>query len=250
MSIKKSAPWFYYDAELQSGMSVTLADEEARHAAGSRRLEIGDALTVFDGRGTVAEGVVAEIGNRGREVLLTISGTRTVALPVLRVHLASALPKGDRLAVMLDMATQLGMNSFTPLDCERSVVKVGDNAERRWRRILIEACKQSRQPHLPEVRSAVSPVLFAKQCEGEVWIAHPDGDRPATLPPPAEGSLTILIGPEGGFTDVEVEAVSACGARKVSLGTGILRTESAAVAMLAYARLTFAASEEVAHPAV
>ena len=243
MNVKKSAPWFYHDAELQSGMSVTLTDEEARHAAGSRRLEQGDALTLFDGRGTIAEAVVGEIGKRGRDVVLTIAGTRTVASPILPLHLASALPKGDRLAVMLDMATQLGMSSFTPLDCERSVVKVSDNAERRWHRILIEACKQSRRPYLPEVQPALSPGALMQHCKGEVWIAHPDGASPTALPSPVGDSLTILIGPEGGFTESEIAMVSACGARKVSLGTGILRIESAAVAMLAYARLTFAANE-------
>lgn len=243
MSMKKPAPWFYHDGALSPGQSVTLTDDEARHAAGSRRLEKGDGLTVFDGRGTVADAIVRDIGNRGRSVVLDVSGSRMVNPPALPIHLASALPKGDRLAVMLDMATQLGMNSFTPLDCEHSVVKVSENAERRWQRILVEACKQSRRPYLPRIQSAQSPTMLVQQCNGEVWVAHPDGASPATLPQPAGDSLTILIGPEGGFTDTEVSAVCDHGARKVALGAGILRVETAAVAMLAYVRLALAADE-------
>jgi 16S rRNA (uracil1498-N3)-methyltransferase len=243
VKMKKAAPWFYHDGVLEPGQSVTLADDEARHAVGSRRLEKGDALTVFDGRGTIADAIVTDIGNRGRKVVLEVSGTQTVHLPVLPIHLASALPKGDRLAVMLDMATQLGMNSFTPLDCEHSVVKVSENAERRWQRILVEACKQSRRPHLPVIQPALGPVALVQQLKGAVWIAHPDGISPASLPQAAGDSLTILIGPEGGFADEEVKAACDHGAHKVSLGAGMLRIETAAVALLAYARLRFAADE-------
>ena len=238
--MKKSAPWFYHDGVLAPGQAVILAEEEARHAAGSRRLETGAALTVFDGRGTIADAVVTDTGNRGRHVVLEVSDTRTVGLPALPIHLASALPKGDRLGVMLDMATQLGMNSFTPLECEHSVVKVSENAERRWQRILVEACKQSRRPYLPAVQPALSPVAHVQQLKGAVWLAHPDGVSPSSLSQPGIDSLTILIGPEGGFADEEVKAACDHGAKKVSLGAGILRIETAAVAALAYARLVFA----------
>ena len=238
--MKKAAPWFYYPAELEAGKSGRLSDEEARHAAGSRRLEPGDALTLFDGSGVVADALVVAVGSRGRDVAFEVSGTHNASSPALALHLACALPKGDRLASLLDMATQLGMSSFTPIDCARSVVKVSENAERRWQRILIEACKQSRRPYLPIVRPATRPQVLAEQCQGELWIAHPGGSRPAELSPEAETSLTIMIGPEGGFTEEEVDAVTAQGAHKVSLGAGILRTESAAIALLAYARLAFA----------
>lgn len=243
MTIKKPAPWFYHDGVLAAGQSLTLTEDEARHAASSRRLEKGNELTVFDGRGTVADAVVTAIGHRGRNVVLEVSGTRIIDLPELQIHLASALPKGDRQVVMLDMATQLGMNSFTPLDCEHSVVKARENAERRWQRILVEACKQSRRPYLPTIQSARSPVVLAQHHKAEMWIAHPDGASPATLPQPACESLTILIGPEGGFTDAEVSAVCHHGARKVALGAGVLRIETAAVAMIAYARLALAAAK-------
>ncbi len=220
-------------------MTIMLPDEEARHAAGSRRLEQGDTLTLFNGKGLVSDAKVVSLGSRGRKVELKIVSTRVVEEPVFMLHLACALPKGDRLSIVLDMVTQLGIASFTPLHCERSVVKVGDNAERRWRRIMIEACKQSRQAYIPTLRSAENPVDLSERESGPVWVAHPGGAVASTMSSPDDNLLTILVGPEGGFSDSEVEKMIANGAKSVSLGAAILRIETAAVALTSYARLRY-----------
>lgn len=234
-----SPPWFFHEAPPAPGERALLAGDEARHAAGSRRLGEGDRLVLFDGRGTVAETVFA--ASRRGEVEVEGLERRLHPPPVRRVVLASALPKGDRLSTMLNMATQLGVGAFRPLDCERGVVRPREVHEQRWRRIAIEACKQSRRPWLPAIDPPARPAdLLASlpTIEAEALFAHPGGVplREVRVP----DHVLLLVGPEGGFTDEEVHAAAAAGddATLVSLGDSILRIETAAVALVSWA--TFA----------
>lgn len=230
---------FFYCPDLASDSGhVVLSGEEARHAAGARRLRVGDELSLFDGRGTVARAAITEIAERSRTLTLRVE--ERSQMPRLRtaVHLACALPKGDRQSVLLDTCTQLGMRSFTPLECERSVVKPSEGARTRWERICLEACKQSRQAYLPAIHAAAAPGEIAAATQGQLWIAHPGGKSPgALLSQAGSEAITIMIGPEGGFTDAEVAQALDRGAVPVGLGPAILRIEAAAVALLAAVRL-------------
>lgn len=154
------------------------------------------------------------------------------------VHLACALPKGDRQGVLLDMATQLGVTRFTPLVCARGVVKPNPNTLDRLRRICLEACKQSRRFYLPEIGEPLTPrELVRASAPGSLRIAHPSADAVPLSAATGLNTLTLLIGPEGGFTDEEVQEAITAGARPFGLGTGILRIETAAIAALALTTL-------------
>jgi 16S rRNA (uracil1498-N3)-methyltransferase len=239
MSVDWRAPWFYYAGVLNAGAVVQLEDEEARHISGARRLEPGAGICLFDGCGTVAYGTISELGARGRRVAVTLQQLAVHAPPAPAVHLVCALPKGDRQAVMIDMATQLGINSFTPLLTGHSVVKPGANAAQRLQRIAIEACKQSRQAHVPSFHEPVELGTYVHGTEDAHWIAHPGGRRLREVlatDAPFTGGLRIMIGPEGGFTAAEAEAAVARGATMVDLGSTILRIETAAVMMTAAIR--------------
>ena len=98
---KKSQAWFFLEQTVSTGSIVTFPEEEARHAAGARRLEQGSSLTLFNGDGLVSDASVISLSNRGRRVELEITSTKTAEPPAFEVHLASALPKGDRLSNML-----------------------------------------------------------------------------------------------------------------------------------------------------
>ncbi|HKQ29849.1 MAG TPA: RsmE family RNA methyltransferase, partial [Burkholderiales bacterium] len=139
--------------------------------------------------------------------------------------------KGERASVLFDMATQLGVASFTPLLCERSVVDPGTGTLERLRRVCLEACKQSRRTYLPEVH-APAKLADALARDGIKWIAHPTG-KPLGGLSPASQPLTLLVGPEGGFTDQEIGDAERDGAECVALGHTILRIEAAAVALVA-----------------
>ena len=160
-----------------------------------------------DGAGTVAEACVTRQG-RGR-LEARIVDCRPVPAPALLVSLACAVPKGERMSVLLDMVTQLGVTEVTPLVCERSVVAL-QSVPDRWQRIVIEACKQSRRAWFPRLNDAL--------------------DLQALL------TRSRAAGPEGGLTEAELACARRHGAQLVRLGDHALRVETAAVVLVGAAR--------------
>lgn len=237
-----SDPLFYFPEIPAVGSTLHLTGDEARHAAGARRLTTGENLWLFDGRGTIACATLAHITGRGNELELRVLERRTEPPSKPIIHLACALPKGDRTAVLFDMATQLGMTQFTPLACERSVVKPSAANRERWQRICLEACKQSRRLYLPAIDPPATPAELAARAAASsqaLWLAHPSGGAiPAFATKDSAHDVTILIGPEGGFTGKEIEQLRAAGAKTIGLGQAILRIETAAVAVLAAINLS------------
>jgi 16S rRNA (uracil1498-N3)-methyltransferase len=236
-------PAFYCPDLPDVGQHAALDAAEARHAAGVRRLREGDEVYLFDGAGGVARAVLGMVERR-LGVQAQVQVRWQVPAPAHPLHLACALPKGDRQSVLLDMATQLGVAGFTALACERSVARPGGRWEERWRRICVEACKQSGRAWLPQLEGELRPlaaVQAALAAGREVWLAHPGGipvaEAWARGDARRQAGLTVLVGPEGGFSPEEAAAVITEGAVAVSLGQTILRVETAAVALAAYARL-------------
>lgn len=234
-----STATFYYPA-LGDGIDqlIHLQGKEAWHALGVRRLSRGDAVRILDGRGRIAEGSVDRVGSQ-HEAWLRVTSIREVPAIKPDIVLASAIAKGDRQGTMLDMATQLGISAYQPLQCERSIKKATVNAVTRWGRICLEACKQSGSAWLPEIKQPVKPADAVSQAieQGrQVLFAHPEGTDVGSLE--ASTTMTVLVGPEGGFTRTEVQAMSEAGAVAVGLGENILRIEAAAVGLLARLRLT------------
>lgn len=233
-----SEPFFYYPQSIQVGATFTLSGEEARHAAVTRRLREGEVISLFDGNGNVAEATILAADKRSPSLDLNILQLRTDPKPLPSIHLASALPKGDRMAVLLDMATQLGMQSFTPLQCAYSVVAPRAQAERRWQRICLEACKQSRRAYLPVIHPPVTPEEAGRRASAggaTIVIADPAGKSPQELTQvlQRQGDILLFIGPEGGFTQDEIRVLAAQGGLTVSLGDGLLRIETAAATLMA-----------------
>ena len=228
-----SQPWFHVDgAHGHSSGPVQLDPLEVRHAVGARRLRDGDPVVLFDGRGGMADAV---LGQRGR-VAEPVGPWRQVAAPMPRVAIASAIPKGDRSASMIDMATQLGMAEFVPLRCERSVVEATPNLLQRLARVALEACKQSRRPHVPRIGAEVSVQEIVRRAgDGErTLVADPAGDPVGRC---AVGdAVTVVVGPEGGCTPAELDVFREAGCGLVSLGDGVLRVETAVVAAVAGVR--------------
>lgn len=231
-----ATPWFLVESVPEPGGSVLLDREEARHALGSRRLEAGDAVTLFDGRGRIGQ---ATIENRTRDgsVPVRVGSAETLDRPTPIIHLRSALPKGDRQSDLFDMAAQLGVASVGPLKCRRSVATDPGGRDDRRRRILSEACKQARWPWIPDLspEADLGTTLASARAAGlSIAIAHPVGGGTAPIPP--GGSVLLLVGPEGGFADEEVDAALAAGAVPLDLGPSILRTELAAAVGVAILR--------------
>jgi len=215
---------------------IALPDREARHARLSRRLSAGDEVMLFDGRGREARGVLADTTGGRVEVRVGEIVQRPRPSPALT--LAVALPKGPRQDTLIEKCTELGVARIQPLLTQRSVASASDNKLDKWRRTTIEAAKQSGQCWLPELcpPRGLTEVL-AEPAAAEVLLAATQSG-PTVVPIldvlehiRAAEAVRAFIGPEGGWTDDEVAALTTAGAKCVSLGPHVLRIETAAIAV-------------------
>ncbi|MEV5301845.1 16S rRNA (uracil(1498)-N(3))-methyltransferase [Amycolatopsis methanolica] len=243
-----TTPPVFLVEEMPAGPRFVLSGEEARHAATVRRMRAGERLVASDGRGSAAECVIAEV-RPGREPVLDLEVSRrwTEAAPALRVVVAQALAKGDRGELAVELATEAGADEILPWRAERSVVRWeegprGAKALARWQNTARAAAKQARRAWVPPVREPVSTAELAAVAARAVCAVVLEGSasrRLTELSLPAAGDLLLVVGPEGGITDGEVDALTSAGAVGVRLGPTVLRTSTAAaVAMGALGAMT------------
>lgn len=219
----------YYLPTITPGEPVALDGPEAHHLLHVMRAGVGDEVTLFDGRGGEYEAKVAALGRR--EVALEVGPRREVDRELeRRIVVGVALPKGDRQKWLVEKLTELGAAQLVPLVTHRGTVKLHDRGEEKLERAVIEASKQCGRNVLMEVSRPQSLEEFLTTAKG--LIAHPGGEALSAIGELAD-TVTIAIGPEGGFTEEEVSAADQRGWRRVSLGRSILRIETAAMAMVA-----------------
>ena len=221
----------YYCPEPPTNGWFALEDDEARHLVRVRRVQVGEVVEVFDGRGFATRAEVVALG-RDRVELAAVGGPLADRVAACRLTLATAVPKGERFDWLVEKATELGVTRLVPIVAERSVV--GPRAAKldRLRRLVVEASKQCGRNRLMELDRPVPWVDFARQSdERPRLLAHPGG-LPAPAWPRARrfGAVTLAVGPEGGFTDAEVETARALGWAAIGLGATLLRIETAALA--------------------
>jgi len=219
-----------------SGERATLAGDEARHLAAVMRAGIGDEVTLFDGSGAEFAARISAIGKQAVE--LTIVERREVSreLPS-ELTLAVALPKGDRQKWLVEKATELGVTRLVPLITERGVAQPVASALERLRRSVIEASKQCGRNVLLEIAPAAAASEFFATASSAALriIADPSGAPMICVDSANAQHIIAAIGPEGGFTDSELAAARAAGWQAASLGPRILRVETAAIAIAAWA---------------
>ncbi|CAG9176351.1 Ribosomal RNA small subunit methyltransferase E [Cupriavidus laharis] len=229
-------------AALAAGTDLELPEAVLRHAH-VLRLAPGDAITLFDGRGGSHDATLLELGKRHALARVGEHDT-TETEPPFRITLAQGLAGGDKMDWLIEKAVELGVAAIQPLQAARSVVRLsGERAQKRqahWQALVEAACEQCGRNRLP----AVAPVanldtwLRAKG-EGARLLVSPRADQslPAYAAAHREallaGSVTLLIGPEGGLAPEEEDAALHAGFTAVSLGPRILRTETAGLACLA-----------------
>ena len=226
----------FYCADL-NGSKVTLTDAEAHHAIHVMRLKIGDQFELFDGAGTAVEARITAIGRRDvdAEILSqTFSPPRTKG----RIIVAACLPKGDRQKWMLEKLTEIGVDSFVPLQTERSVADTKKLKVDKLSTHVIAAAKQCRRNWLMNIEPSQSLSQLVAENSGKkrLIIAHPDEKtaHPTHVQQHAVWpDVVLMIGPEGGFTRAEVDAALQNGCDTMAWPDTILRTETAAVVLSA-----------------
>lgn len=221
-------PSFYFPQLALHDQLISLDSNEASHAVKSRRLRVGQEVRVFNGRGLVSIGNLSVVERR--EVAVKLNAISEIAPTQRRISIAVAIPKGDRQKVMIDMLTQLGVFEIIPLRCERSVTQFSDNTSDKWKRIAIEACKQSQNPWLPKIADELGFDELLESGGRRFAFAH-IGDALVFNTAESFSELTVLIGPEGGFSAAELAKLTQQSIPSISIGRYILRTEAAAVAV-------------------
>ncbi|WP_304454076.1 16S rRNA (uracil(1498)-N(3))-methyltransferase [Nocardiopsis sp. YSL2] len=230
------------DAADLAAATVVLTGAEGRHAAVVRRIRAGETVDLSDGRGERARCTVVEVGKDG--VVCEVGERWHEPAPRPRLTVVQALPKGDRGELAVEMMTEAGVDVIVPWAAERCVTRwKGDRAAKslaKWRATAREAAKQARRGRLPEVtglagRDDVAALLSGADAAVVLHedatarlsdIAVPDGDRGP------EGGVVLVVGPEGGFSDTELDIFTAAGAEPALLGPTVLRTSTAGVAAL------------------
>jgi 16S rRNA (uracil1498-N3)-methyltransferase len=219
------------------GTRGLLGPEARRYLEAVLRLAPGARVEVFDGRGGRYD---AHIEPGFEAVRL---GPREDAPPAeVEIALVAALAKGDRMELIVQKATELGVARILPFAAERSVVRLdaarADDRAARWRRIAEQAARQCGRADVPEVRPPGSlPEALAALAPGtRTFVFHPGGGR---LEGPGAASVAAVVGPEGGLTDGEVQGCEAVGAVRAGLGPRTLRAETAAIVAVALLQARF-----------
>jgi 16S rRNA (uracil1498-N3)-methyltransferase len=226
-------------AALAPGAVVALPPAAAHHLTHVLRAAVGDEIVVFHD-GVEFAAAVTHIDKRTVTAKLA-SGTAVDRETPLTCVLAQAISSGERMDLTLQKAVELGVAGVQPLYSERSVVRLdAERAAKRiahWQQVLIAACEQCGRNLIPELAAPVSVIdwLGALPAAGEgelrMLLSPHAGTRLAELPRPR--SVTLLAGPEGGYTAVEADLAQRYGFVAVRLGPRVLRTETAALAALA-----------------
>ena len=230
------APRLFCDEVLSPGATVRLTERAARHLA-ALRLKAGDPVTLFNGDGFESSALLAEIGKRG--ALATVKRRDAVDRESpLAVHLVQGICAADRMDLVLQKATELGVGSILPVSTARSIVRLSpERRERRethWQNVVIAACEQCGRNRIPQVEATLPLPNFIAGAprDGTRVLLAPDGDagfRGLTISAP----VWVLIGPEGGLTPEERGVATRAGFMPVRFGPRVLRTETAPLAALA-----------------
>jgi 16S rRNA (uracil1498-N3)-methyltransferase len=236
-----SAPRFHVPTAAP-GAHVDLPEQAAHHARQVLRLRAGAAVRVFDGAGAEFEAVLDEVSRRTVSARLRHAVTPRPESP-LRLVLAVSPLKGDRMEVVVQKATELGVAEIWPVvtyrtDAAARPALQGSRSE-RWERVAsgaAEQCGRAVVPHVPPTTTLDG--LLARPFDGAraVLLETPGHPALASLPVDASSPLLLLVGPAGGFEPAEAQALQAAAFAAVSLGPRILRAETAAVAAVAVAQ--------------
>ncbi|HEX9445720.1 MAG TPA: 16S rRNA (uracil(1498)-N(3))-methyltransferase [Candidatus Binatia bacterium] len=236
---------FFVSKENISAGRATVAGPELEHMRRVLRLEPGDRVTLFDDAGWEHEGAILSYAGHLGEIAIAKSYQPERESP-LRVTLAQALGKGEKVDWVVEKATELGAAAIAPFFCGRTVVRwdraAAEKKRARWGRIALSAAKQSGRTRVPEIHEITDFAgIVGRQWPCDLKILFWEGERARGLAGmreqvPRVHSLLLVIGPEGGFSPEEAALAVASGFQSAGLGKRILRTETAAVAALSLAQ--------------
>jgi 16S rRNA (uracil1498-N3)-methyltransferase len=227
----------YTSQPMESGLQIELTDSAGHYLSRVLRLTAGDSVILFNGDGSDYAAMIVEI--QRQQVSLRITDSKlSENESKLKITLVQAISRGERMDYSLQKATELGVHCIQPISSRRVEVHLDEKRLRKklehWQKVVISACEQSGRAVIPEVKT---PVSLAD------WLASADDSLRVVLDPSAQSKLSqlpttvadisLLVGPEGGFSEEELQDLASEGVMAVSLGPRVLRTESAGPAAIA-----------------
>ena len=240
-------PQFYLPPPWETQKPHPLPAELLHHLR-VRRISEGEVIPIFDGQGQIASATLIRLGNKTGELAIAAVKQNTQSEPPYSITLAQGLAGGDKMDWVIEKAVETGASRITPLQCERSVIKLhrssdAERAQKRlihWRAITQAACEQCERTVLPQVEpiQAIEDYLSKAaddHLKGALKLILCTGDHLSlakTIAPLPAQNVILLIGPEGGFTQEEIALALKAGFQAVSLGKRILRTETAGIAAI------------------
>ncbi len=226
---------FFVPAESLQGDQVVITGEPYHHLRNVLRIKSGAILLLLDGLGQCCQVELEQLQSKqatSRVIRRWQETNRTLPISLLQ-----ALPKGDKFDLVLQKGTELGVSSFQPLETEYAIpnLKVARLSKRalRWQRIVNEAARQSRRCFLPQVKPLQKLATVLDEPSSNLKLVLWEAGSVAlaeALPKESPTGVTLLVGPEGGFSAAEIEIITASRFQAVHLGPRILRTETAGLA--------------------
>jgi 16S rRNA (uracil1498-N3)-methyltransferase len=248
----------FVDVALEAGGIVELPKETAAHIAKVLRARSGDELVLFNGDGREFSGVIESV--RGNRVAAAIGSPREVDMESpIAITLVQCVPRGEKMDLVVQKATELGVTRIVPVTSQRSVVRLDErqahSKQTHWQAVAISACEQCGRTRLPNIHSPVPLLDYLGQlapAEHHRWVLEPQTIAPALEHTPLEhtalgtamqraplSTAQIAVGPEGGFAEDELEAFRITGFSQLRLGPRVLRTETAAIAAIVWLQTLF-----------
>lgn len=230
---------FYHSNPLDLNQIIILDEFSSHHALRVMRVKVDDFLILFNGDGFEYRGRVSDINKKTINIEILSKEKNNNESPI-NINLFQSISSNEKMDMVIQKATELGVSSIQPIFTSRSTVKLSlDRIKKRlihWRQVSISACGQSGRSKIPTIKS---PIGFDRFVEGITTnslnlLLHPDNSKESSnLPNKYSGDINIFIGPEGGFSQDEVLLLKKQNCINVQLGSRILRTETAPLAIIA-----------------
>ena len=227
---------FFHRGSFTSGHQIVLEGGESHHVQTVLRGRLGDKLILLNGIGDIAEAEIIDLGNRKRSpVICKVTSVNHLENRKQDVCLYVALSKPKAMSQIIRQSVELGVSAIPLFVSERSDRKAEEKLIEKWLDTSIEACKQSINPYLPDIRPIVSFEDALKEAVFPAYLAAlPETDRGRSTEEDFSNELGLWVGPEGGFTAAEIELLISSGAIPVSFSPWVLRVETAVISGLAY----------------
>ena len=230
---------FYHSNPLDLNQIIILDEFSSHHALRVMRVKVDDLLILFNGDGFEYRGRVSDINKKTINIEILSKEKNNNESPI-NINLFQSISSNEKMDMVIQKATELGVSSIQPIFTSRSTVKLSlDRIKKRlihWRQVSISACGQSGRSKIPTIKS---PIGFDRFVEGITTnslnlLLHPDNSKESSnLPNKYSGDINIFIGPEGGFSQDEVLLLKKQNCINIQLGSRILRTETAPLAIIA-----------------